>query len=201
MDTNFGLADAVRMVLLPNGNISDIKEEEGKENVYFEGAAADDLPDADYDPYLDVNAAALEVEIERVEENNILTEEENDVASESDTLNADVSSCHCSHSSSSVPQYRWRKQDVHIPDTTFQDNFSDPPVDLLTPMHYFKKFFADEFFNYIAEQCNLCAMQKDGKSLNTTAAEIEQFIGIILLTGIFPVLLTDCTGQHFADLI
>ena len=183
MNTDFGIADAVRMVLLPDGNISNMEEEEDEENVYFEGAATDNL--ADYDPYMDVNAAALEVEIERVEENNILTEKDNDVASETDILNADASSSHCSHSSSYVPQYRWRKQDIHIPDTTFQGNFSDPPVDLLTPMQYFKKFFADESFSYIAEQSNLYAMQKDGKSLNTTAAEIEQCVGIILLTGIF----------------
>ena len=67
----------------------------------------------------------------------------------------------------------------------FQGTFFDPPVDLLTPMQCFKKFFADESFRYIADQSNLYPIQKDKKTLNTTAAEIEQFLGIILLTDIF----------------
>ena len=39
---------------------------------------------------------------------------------------------------------------------------------------------------YIALQSNIYAMNKDGKTLNTSADEIEQFIGILLLIGVYP---------------
>ena len=39
---------------------------------------------------------------------------------------------------------------------------------------------------YVAEQTNLYAIVKNGKIINTSAKEIEQFFGILVFTGIFP---------------
>ena len=39
---------------------------------------------------------------------------------------------------------------------------------------------------YVAEQKKLYALAKDGKTINTSAKEIEQFFGILFFTGIFP---------------
>ena len=46
-------------------------------------------------------------------------------------------------------------------------------------------FFSKKCTEYIAYQSNVYATQKDGKVLSTSFGEIEQFIGTLLLTGVF----------------
>lgn len=64
------------------------------------------------------------------------------------------------------------------------DQFSLPPLDDLTPIQYFSKFFEPSIMDIIAEQSNKYAMEKDGIILNTNSAEIEIFLGIHMLAGI-----------------
>ena len=55
-----------------------------------------------------------------------------------------------------------------------------------TTWHYFRRLLSKEYMEYIAYQSNFYATQKDGMVLCTLSGEIEQFIGILLLTGVFP---------------
>ena len=83
--------------------------------------------------------------------------------------------------------YRWRKRDLLITDDiAFTESFSDPPHEIPTPLQYFRRFLSKECMEYIAYQSNVYATQKDRKVLGTSSGEIEQFIGILLLTGVFP---------------
>ncbi|XP_040070786.1 uncharacterized protein LOC120843466 [Ixodes scapularis] len=49
---------------------------------------------------------------------------------------------------------------------------------------YFGQFFDREMFEHMAEQTNLYSVQKSGKSTNTDADEMEQFVGIFLMKGL-----------------
>ena len=83
--------------------------------------------------------------------------------------------------------YRWRKRHLLITDDiAFTGSFSDPPDEIPTPLQYFRRFLSKERMKYIAYQSNLYVTQKDGKVLGTSSGEIQQFIGILLLTGVFP---------------
>lgn len=81
-------------------------------------------------------------------------------------------------------EWSFRKVDFEPPDTLW--GTSIPLVDdqLHTPMEYVKVFITDDTLNEISNQSNLYAHQKDGVILNCTKADIEQFFGILLHTGI-----------------
>jgi len=53
-----------------------------------------------------------------------------------------------------------------------------------TPLYYFRQFVDDDMINNHKHQTNLYSVEKTGSSLNVTADEIEQFIGIHIMTGI-----------------
>ena len=76
---------------------------------------------------------------------------------------------------------RWRKNKAPALAYTFEaENFSPPPDDVgtWTPLSYLKMFWKHELNVLLAEQTNIYSVQKTGNSLNTTAEEIEQLIGI-----------------------
>ena len=76
---------------------------------------------------------------------------------------------------------RWDKNKPPTLAYTFEaENFSLPPddVDTWTPLSYFKMFWKHELNVLLAEQTKIYSVQKTGTSLNTTAEEIEQLIGI-----------------------
>ena len=81
--------------------------------------------------------------------------------------------------------YRWRKRLPHQVESVFSgDDFPDPPSELPSPGRYFRLFFDHALFEKTTEETNLYSTQVSGKSINTTAKEIEQFIGIFLMMGI-----------------
>ena len=51
-------------------------------------------------------------------------------------------------------------------------------------MQYFDYFFDSNLFDHIAQETNLYSLQTSGKSINTNATEIEQFVGILVEMGI-----------------
>ena len=69
--------------------------------------------------------------------------------------NKSTSSCSTADQCTSVndPQsqpkhhYRCRKKDTMVVDRTFESNFSDPPLDDMTPLQYFKLFITDDIYN------------------------------------------------------
>ena len=168
MTEKFDIDQTIKYVLLPDGVESDLESDNEEDEIQI----FDDL-DPDYNPDLRVNAGPLEIEVEA------LIQEE-----ESQTLESDTTTQ--TNLKSQRKKYKWKKTKYSFPETSFKGEFSLPPIDMPTPLQYFKLFLNDDCMEYISEQTNLYALSKDGKIINTTANEIEQFIGILLFTGIFP---------------
>lgn len=172
MADKFSIDETIDHILLPDGIDSDLEDSDEEEDEILQ-QVADDL-DPDYDLGLDINAGPLEVEIEEISSIN----EVEDHSTPLDLGNQ--------VNSQQEKKYRWKKKPYTFPDVSFKGEFSPPPSESLTPMQYFKIFLDDDCMAYVAEQTNLYALAKSGKVINTSAKEIEQFIGILLFTGIFP---------------
>lgn len=69
-------------------------------------------------------------------------------------------------------------------DSIWKSCLPPPPQEDLTPYEYFKHYITDEVIDLIVEQSNIYAHQKDGKVLNVSRTEIEQFLSILLQMGI-----------------
>lgn len=83
-------------------------------------------------------------------------------------------------------EYRWRKIQYQAPSVDFIACVEEGTEDRCdwTPYMYFKQFATDEMLQETAEQTNLCRVQKEGKSVNTTAKEIEQVLGMYMHMGL-----------------
>ena len=196
---------------MPDGNISDFEENHDEEKEL----------DPDYVSDENVNSRPLEIEVERcdpmdgaattssIDQMKSPTATNDQLDGSAVTLSTDqlaISSAPANsttsgqHNDPITPSfsYRWRKRDLLITDhIAFTGSFSDLPHEIPTSLQYFRQVLSKEFMEYIACQSNLCATQKDGKVLGTSFGEIEQFIGILLLTGVFI-----CTSySHYIGLI
>ena len=76
--------------------------------------------------------------------------------------------------------YRWRKQDTLVGDFTFSISFSDPPLNVKSPLEYFCQFFTEGIIDRVVEQTNLYSVQKNGKSIATNKEEIRSLIGMLM---------------------
>ena len=66
-------------------------------------------------------------------------------------------------------------------DTSFKgEHFSPPPLDPLSPYHYYKIFFDDNLIKHITEQTNFYSIQTSGKSINVTTDGMEQYFSILV---------------------
>jgi len=77
-------------------------------------------------------------------------------------------------------EYRWRKIQYQAPSVNFiacVEEGTEGRCDW-TPYMFFKHFVTDEMLQETAGQTNLCSVQKEGKSVNTTAKELEQVLGL-----------------------
>lgn len=99
--------------------------------------------------------------------------------------------CETGQQASNDNSYRWRKRDpASVPSEFMGDAFSAELVK--HPYDYFKCFFDDQLMQHIVEQTNLYYTQKlleggkDSNFSNTTAGEIEQYLGILMFMGVFP---------------
>lgn len=72
-------------------------------------------------------------------------------------------------------------------DDTFRKSFTYPPVEKMAPLQYFNLFVDNEVIENCVYQTNLFSVQNTGNSIGTTVKEIEQFIGIYLLSGVVRV--------------
>ena len=83
-------------------------------------------------------------------------------------------------------EYKWRKQEFTVPDTTFKGKLEEAPSDerLMSPYEFFRKLLPDEMLDNIVDQTNRYAMQKEGIQLCTTSKEIEIMIGMYLRMGL-----------------
>ncbi|KAH6948480.1 hypothetical protein HPB50_024819 [Hyalomma asiaticum] len=76
----------------------------------------------------------------------------------------------------------WRSGDMDAVQEDFCEEFGPPPDNSLSPYQYFKLFCDDSVFNNFAEQTNLYSVQNTGSSVNTNAKEMEQFVGIHVIS-------------------
>lgn len=85
------------------------------------------------------------------------------------------------------PRPRWRHRDIETTDVPCNVSYSPPPDQLHTPYEYFKMFCDNNALQNICDQTNLYSTQKTGTSVNTSVQEIEQFLGIHVMSGIVRV--------------
>ncbi|XP_039537279.1 piggyBac transposable element-derived protein 2-like isoform X2 [Pimephales promelas] len=78
---------------------------------------------------------------------------------------------------------KWVKKD--IPTFTLPEPVFELPELVQTPFLYFKKLFTDQMIVHITEHTNQYSVQQTGTSINTTAAEIEVFLSVLLYMGVF----------------
>uniref|UniRef100_A0A8D0A246 PiggyBac transposable element-derived protein domain-containing protein n=1 Tax=Sander lucioperca TaxID=283035 RepID=A0A8D0A246_SANLU len=77
----------------------------------------------------------------------------------------------------------WKHVDIEefqVPDSSFA-----PPDAVKTPFQYFKRLFTDEMIQHIAHQTNLYSVQELGDLIKTNPGEIEDFLAMLLLMGVF----------------
>ena len=75
--------------------------------------------------------------------------------------------------------YKERKKLYDVPNSTFTGNVLEAPRNPLTPLDYFYQFIDNDMFQILAENTNLYAVQKHGKSLDTNLKELEQIVGMV----------------------
>ncbi|XP_041664121.1 piggyBac transposable element-derived protein 2-like isoform X2 [Cheilinus undulatus] len=86
--------------------------------------------------------------------------------------------------SATKKQRNWAKKD--IPMFTVPEPVFSVPESVQEPLEYFKRLFSDQMIEHISEHTNLYSVQQTGASVNTTAAEIEDFLSVLLYMGVFP---------------
>uniref|UniRef100_A0A3B3WBV0 PiggyBac transposable element-derived protein domain-containing protein n=1 Tax=Poecilia mexicana TaxID=48701 RepID=A0A3B3WBV0_9TELE len=83
-------------------------------------------------------------------------------------------------------EYRWEKIQFEAPSAEFVEPVEEDSEERLdwTPCQYFKDFVTEDMLQEIAEETNLYSVQKNGKSVNTNAQEIEQLLGMYMHMGL-----------------
>lgn len=79
-----------------------------------------------------------------------------------------------------MKEYKWRKIQYQAPSVDFiacVEEGTEGRFDWM-PYMYFKQFVTDEMLQETVEETNLYSVQKEGKSVNTTAKKIEQVLGM-----------------------
>lgn len=89
-------------------------------------------------------------------------------------------------SSKRKKKLHWKKKDFSPPTADFIGSLPSPPADVLNPIDYFNMMFGEESIALLANQSNLYSVQKNSnKPLGVTQHEMKQFIGILLMTGVY----------------
>ena len=113
---------------------------------------------------------------------------------ESETVSSETESCEYASDGSDLDpddvtiedtlrnhKCRWRNTKPPTPSTHFQgEPFSLPPDNFeeISPYDIFTQFWSDDITELLVEQTNLYSVLKNGTSVYTNFAEIEQFLGI-----------------------
>ena len=203
----YNLSEAFKIVLLPDGNVSDLEEYESDD---VNNTAQPVTIDSDKEVLLPGNVGPLQ--IERNEE--IEFEEPFQILNISATIEDDLEDKRLTPSPQSSEksgdqtpllnqrtkkqgakeqgakkqgvktqvakkQYKWQKKALKEVDTKYDGQFSASPNTIPTPYEYFKEFIDDACIENIALQTNMYAIE-----INVTKAEVEQFFGILMYTGV-----------------
>ncbi|XP_046986987.1 piggyBac transposable element-derived protein 5-like [Schistocerca americana] len=128
----------------------------------------------DYDPSVQqVLPLQTEPELDSLEE--ALTNDETLLSVRLETLGA---------GNANSLRYTWICKDLEAMDVQCAVQFSDPPSEKRSPLQYFESFIDETAIDNLVTQTNLYSTQVLGQSINTSANEMRQFIGIHLLSGI-----------------
>ena len=81
------------------------------------------------------------------------------------------------------------KESTSVFDHSFFEELSEPPLDDMTPLQYFSKYYNDILFimtllDIVAEQTNIYSFQTIHKSIDRNCSEIVSLIGMIIKMGI-----------------
>ena len=80
--------------------------------------------------------------------------------------------------------YCWRKRNTIVRDHSFPEEFSERPLEDMTPLQYFSKFITTALLDIVVEQTNIYSFQTIHKSIDTNRAEIMSLIGMSIKMGI-----------------
>ncbi|XP_029973972.1 piggyBac transposable element-derived protein 3-like [Salarias fasciatus] len=174
----YSLEEAVEMVCLPDGALSDagsISDDEiGDPNFEETPEAYQSDSSLDDDEPLAAIARANRNHLD-VEVHNVHADSDTEAPGDDDPqtgpapVNKEFS-------------WRQRKPPAADIDSSFQGPaFSPPPDEIPSPKWYFDQFMDKSVFEHISHQSNLYAGMKDGPELKTTPSEMEQFIGLHIL--------------------
>ena len=78
--------------------------------------------------------------------------------------------------------YGWRKRDTIVCDRNLKE-FSELPLEDMTPLQYFSEFITTTLLDIVAEQTNI-TFQTIRKSIDTNRAEIMYLIRISIKMGV-----------------
>ena len=78
--------------------------------------------------------------------------------------------------------YGWRKRDTIVCDRNLKE-FSELPLEDMTPLQYFSEFITTTLLDIVAEQTNI-TLQTIRKSIDTNRAEIMYLIRISIKMGV-----------------
>lgn len=90
------------------------------------------------------------------------------------------------HRSKKKKKLHWKKKEFSPPSANFIGHLPPPPDEELTPIDYFFSMFGHESVELLTQQSNLYSVQSNpNKPLRVTLQEMQQFIGILIMTGIY----------------
>ncbi|KRZ52079.1 PiggyBac transposable element-derived protein 3 [Trichinella nativa] len=87
-------------------------------------------------------------------------------------------------------QWKWIKRDLSVQDISHERRFKSEERTVSengSPLMYFKKYFTDEMFQYIADQSTTYAVKNNNLRVHFSRYDIELFVGTLLKMGIIPM--------------
>ena len=134
-----------------------------------------------------VDTSESEDEIKKIQD--ILKNElvMNDTSSSSETNDSEEEHQQDTSKSKRKKRIHWVKKPFTPPISTFIGGSLPPPNhSVLEPIDYFCSMFGKESFDILKEQSNLYSVQVNpNRPVNISESEIRQFVGILLMTGIY----------------
>lgn len=90
----------------------------------------------------------------------------------------------CATQTAPPRKYIWKEESYeeksHPP---YNDEHTELPNDVRTPLEYFSEYFDDSFFENAAEKTNMYCMSTTGKILKATPQKIRQLFGMHIIMG------------------
>lgn len=80
--------------------------------------------------------------------------------------------------------YHWQKAKFRHQGTFEEDSEYEDIVEVNSPLTYFLRFFSQDIIEDIVEQTNIYSVNRTGRSMNVTEAEIRDFLAIHIIMGL-----------------